>query len=170
MGISESSDNESSTEYVPANPGFSAAPVFSHLLTVPCCSPQNRPGFLALTYQSTYSSPQSSLPLGLEAFPVQCWYLPFAGLHAWPVSLIHILEFALYSSHSLRPSRGRMLLCLIELCWAAVVPINCSDTPAPRSLCFKLLYRFAPSSISRPSCMQCFQNLQLPRLRCCVLS
>ena len=50
-------------------------------------------------------------------------------------------------------SRGRMLLCLIEHCWAAVVPINCSDTPAPRSLCFKLLYRFAPSSISRPSCM-----------------
>ena len=159
MGISESSDNESSTEYVPANPGFSAAPVFSHLLTVPCCSPQNRPGFLALTYQSTYSSPQSSLPLGLEASPVQCWYLPFAGLHAWPVSLIHIRSLLFIAHIPSDQSRGRMLHCLIEHCWAAVVPINCSDTPAPRSLCFKLLYRFAPSSISRPSCMQCFQSL-----------
>ena len=110
VGISESSDNESFTEYVPANPGFSAAPVFSHLLTVPCCSPQNRPGFLALTHQSTYSSPQSSLPFGLEASPVQCWYLLFAGLHAWPVSFIHILEFALSISHIPSDlSRGRMI-------------------------------------------------------------
>ena len=144
-------------------------------------------GVLALTNRALLFSPESPwlsrtyLPvdvflttkftaIGTRGFSIACWFLPFAGLHAWPVSLIHILEFALYSSHSLRPSRGRMLLCLIELCWAAVVPITCSDTPAPRSLCFKLLYRFAPSSISRPSCMQCFQSLQLPRLRCCVLS
>ena len=160
MGISESSDNESSTEYVPANPGFSAAPVFSHLLTVPCCSPQNRPGFLALTYQSTYSSPQSSLPLGLEASPVNAGTCPLLASMPGqcPSSIFWSLLFIAHIPSD--QSRGRMLLCLIEHCWAAVVPINCSDTPAPRSLCFKLLYRFAPSSISRPSCMQCFQSLQ----------
>ena len=69
-------------EHVPANPGFSAAPVFTLLLTVPCHSPQSRPGFLALTHQSTSNpSPQSTLHIWDSGFHCIAGSCPFAGLH-----------------------------------------------------------------------------------------